>query len=185
MWYTLALFEESELMWAALDIPLGIPAADDPDYMTVTDERLKQYKHGIKLGRMPNAGIPTPARFTEALVLLFFCDVFLVNTFLGLEWHGLTWYMIAALEDKKIFRLDDLHPHVCSWIKLLIEYPLGKEVGNARYQFAAAMCKAGGVPKKSPWYSEPLDPLEWLREKLVIEVEERKKNKEEEEVKSV
>ncbi|RDW67343.1 uncharacterized protein DSM5745_09209 [Aspergillus mulundensis] len=74
------LYRKSRLFWAMPDPPLGPPAPNDKNYMLTCDPRIQQNRPDTLhiLGRGPAPAdkglhpvkMPTPARYTEAMILL-------------------------------------------------------------------------------------------------------------------
>ncbi|RHZ44421.1 uncharacterized protein CDV56_103345 [Aspergillus thermomutatus] len=185
-WYTLELYKKSELLWAAPEIPLGIPPANDPDYWTVKDKRLPKVAIEFRRGRVVNADypvkIPSPARYAESLTLLFFRDNYPEETIRGLEWDTLLDDMEVVMDEYRLFKLEDLPPRTRSWFKILTETPRERTHGDAEERFGAEMREAGEVPEKSPWLSEAIMPAGWHEElKEYDEMIKKKKEEEEEE----
>ncbi|KAF4162187.1 hypothetical protein CNMCM6936_002427 [Aspergillus lentulus] len=186
-WYTLELYKKSEMLWGAPEIPLGPPAQNDPDYWTINDERLPEVHRGFCLGRVVEADypvkIPSPARYTESLTLLYFRDNYPEDTFRGSYWDYLLLDMHEVLQKHRLFTLRDLPPRTRSWFKILTENIHERTHGDAEERFGEEMKKSGEVPEKSPWPSEHRMPPGWREDlkRLDEEEEERRKKKEEEE----
>ncbi|KAF7174294.1 hypothetical protein CNMCM5623_006858 [Aspergillus felis] len=152
-WYTLELFKKSDVLWGAPEIPLSPPTPSDPDYWTVTDDRLPEVAIEYQLGRIVDADypvkIPSPARFAESLTLLYFRDNFPEETARGNHWDSLLVDMKVVLKKHCLFELEDLPE---------------KNASHVGEKFAAAMRKAGEVPERSPWPSAVLGLPGWREE---------------------
>jgi hypothetical protein len=183
-WYTLELFKKSDVLWGAPEIPAGPPPPNDPDWWTVTDERLPELAIQHQLGRMVTADfpvkIPSPARFTESLTLLFFRDNYPEDTARGAYWDVLLLDMQVVMKKHGLFTFKDLPPRTRSWFTILTKTPRERTHGGAQERFAVAMRKAGEVPERSPWPSAVFGLPGW-REELREYDEMMKKKKEEEE----
>jgi hypothetical protein len=186
-WYTLELYKKSEMLWGAPEIPLGPPAPSDPDYWTITDERLPEVNRGFHQGRVVDADypvkIPSPARYAEMLTLLYFRDNYPEETYRGRNWDYLLVYMQIVLKKHRLFTLRDLPPRTRCWFKILTENLHERTHGDAEERFGEEMKKSGEVPEKSPWPSERTMPDGWREDfkRMEEEEEERRKKKEEEE----
>ncbi|KAF7169424.1 hypothetical protein CNMCM5623_002154 [Aspergillus felis] len=185
-WYTLELYKKSEMLWGAPEIPLGPPPLNDPDYWTINDERLPEVNRAFSIGRLVDANypvkIPSPARYTEMLTLLYFRDNFPEETFRGSHWRYLLLDMLTVLEKHHLFELRDLPPRTRSWIKIRLK-PWEKKHEDVEDRLGEEMRKSGEVPEKSPWPSAHTMPPGWREEleQWEEEEEQRKKKKEEEE----
>lgn len=120
---TVGLFTKSSLIWTLPDLELKLPAADDPNFMLASDERLPPRAIPGGSGPWPSSLHPvrilTPTRFLETQILLYCRDFLHVNCFFW-HWSVNLTYVAEFLVPTNLIKEEDLDPRFLPFWQTLV-----------------------------------------------------------------
>ncbi|PLB53542.1 hypothetical protein P170DRAFT_463197 [Aspergillus steynii IBT 23096] len=130
------LYRKSRLFWTFPEPPIGRPPPGDRFYMLTSDPRIRRLN---PISRGPQSAdpavypvkMPTPARYTEAMLLLTLRD--LVGTHALMHWEIESGYMLGWDDQKDGDRnldVDELDEPFREWAKIMLDAQYGERIGD-------------------------------------------------------
>ncbi|RJE26185.1 hypothetical protein PHISCL_01433 [Aspergillus sclerotialis] len=119
----LGLYKKSNLLWTLPDLELKLPAADDPNFMLASDERLPKTPDGGS-GPWPSflhpVRILTPTRFLETQILLHCRDYLHANCY-SAHWNANLTYIAEYVKPHNLIKEEDLDPRFLPFWRTMVD----------------------------------------------------------------